>query len=153
MTFTKRFNKFLKSEQCKMIGCIFLVLLASIMIKLSMPSTFEHLSYTFKLKFKPDTPSTDPLITAFDFKIGGTPGVITNTGDSPEISFDSMDEPTGAIDLVVSGNTDAARTLMQNLKIADVSGSRGTGSDLNKYTFIIPKIKYQNSTPIRMTTE
>ena len=153
MTFTKRFNKFLKSEQCKMIGCIFLVLLASIMIKLSMPSTFEHLNYTFKLKFKAYTPPSDPPITEFDFEIDGTTGVITNTGDTPEISFANMTEPTGNINLIVSGNTPRATALMQNLKIADVSGTPGTDPDQNKYTFIIPKIKYQNSTPITMTTE
>ena len=150
MTFTKRFNKFLKSEQCKMIGCIFLVLLASIMIKLSMPRTFEHLNYTFKLKFKTDTPSTDPPITEFDFEIDGTKGVIKTTGDTPEISFANMTEPTADINLIVSGNTPRATALMQNLKIA---GQTGTDPDQNKYTFIIPKIKYQNSTPIIMTTE
>ena len=69
MTFTKRFNKFIKSEQFKMIGCIFLVLLASIMIKLSMPDTFEHLNpIQFVLKFK-ETELSDFKITDFDFKI------------------------------------------------------------------------------------
>ena len=69
MIFTKRFNKFIKSEQFKMIGCIFLVLLASIMIKLSMPDTFEHLNpIQFVLKFK-EAELSDFKITDFDFKI------------------------------------------------------------------------------------
>ena len=69
MISVKRFNKFLKSEQCKMIGCIFLVLLASIMIKLSMPDTFEYLNpIKFVLKFKETVPS-DFKINDFDFKI------------------------------------------------------------------------------------
>ena len=72
MTFAKDFKKFLKSQQCKMIGCIFLVLLVSIMIKLSMPDTFEHLDYSFKLKFAPDDPSTrlNLKLSSFIFKIG-----------------------------------------------------------------------------------
>jgi hypothetical protein len=153
MTFSKRFNKFLKSEQCKMIGCIFLVLLASIMIKLSMPSTFEHLNYTFKLKFKADTPPSDPPITEFDFEIDGTKGVITTTGDTPEISFANMTEPTNDIKLIVSGNTERATASMQKLTIAGKSGTPGAGSDQNKYTYNIPKSAYTDGKPITMTTD
>ena len=83
-----------------MIGCIFLVLLASIMIKLSMPSTFEHLNYTFKLKFKADTPPTDPPITEFNFEINNQSGKVTD-GNPAEISFANMIEPTNDIKLIV----------------------------------------------------
>jgi hypothetical protein len=103
MTFTKRFNKFLKSEQCKMIGCIFLVLLASIMIKLSMPSTFEHLNpIRFVLKFK-ETPEAEFTINDFRFKINDNDGSIIQSGgttsqddqDIQQVSFD-INVPTTA---------------------------------------------------------
>ena len=153
MAFSKRFNKFLKSEQFKMICCIFLVLLASIMIKLSMPSTFEHLNYSFKLKFKKTPgPSTDPKITEFDFEINNKTGEVRD-GNPAEISFSDMPEPSGNINLIVSGNTEKAKDLMQNLKIADVSGTPGTESDQDKYTFNISEEKYKNDQEITMTTE
>lgn len=107
MTFTKRFNKFLKSEQCKMIGCIFLVLLASIMIKLSMPSTFEHLDSNIKfiLKFREVEPSSFK-ISDFNFKISldgtDTPAdsVVDKSPDTSEVSF-TIEKPSKDFNLEI----------------------------------------------------
>ena len=149
MIFSKRFNKFLKSEQFKMICCIFLVLLASIMIKLSMPSTFEHLNYKFTLKFKKTPgPSPEPNITDFNFEIDNKTGEVTD-GDPAEISFSDMPEPSGDINLIVSGKTKDAKESMQKLKIAGVSGE----PDQDKYTFNISEDNYKDETPITMTTD
>ena len=108
MTFSKKFNKFLKSEQCKMIGCIFLVLLASITIKLSMPSTFEHLNpIRFVLKFK-EAPDAEFTINDFTFKINDNDGTIIQSEESTsqeeqetqQVSFD-IEVPTTAFTLQI----------------------------------------------------
>ena len=148
MTFAKDFKKFLKSQQCKMIGCIFLVLLISIMIKLSMPDTFEHLNYTFKLKFsgKPK-PSNVPL-SEFIFKIGTDIGTPVK-GDESTIEFTNISQPISDITLSISGKTEEAKALLPNLKIAGKSGTQNE----DNYNFTLQKTQYTNPDGIIMTDE
>lgn len=151
MTFIKDFTKFMNSKQCKMIGCIFLVLLISILIKLSMPDTFEHLNYSFKLKFsKQPIPPVDIKITDFNFKIDDKEGTINESDASTEIEFIDMTEPTGKINLVISGKTDSAKGVMDKLKIAGNASNSSIGDD---YTFILDESDYKSGKEIEMTDQ
>ena len=128
MTFTKDLDKFLKSKQCKMIGCIFLVLLVSIMIKLSMPDIFEHLdkSLSFKLKFTPSDPVSDMKLSDFTF----------NLNDSQE-SGNANDEENLVTftDVKVSGLGDNIKLNIESTKYKDIKlegdGVSGDGIPFN----------------------
>ena len=119
MTFAKDFKKFLKSQQCKMIGCIFLVLLVSIMIKLSMPDTFEYFDYSFKLKFTPDDPSKDKFkISQFTFSVNGEVGDLDDK--TSEITF-KMAKPSN-IKLSITPE-DAIKSQIKSITIKGVTSS------------------------------
>jgi hypothetical protein len=151
MTFIKDLTKFVNSKQCKMIGCIFLVLLISILIKLSMPDTFEHLNYSFKLKFSKQPPTPDDIkITDFNFKIDDKEGTINEGDSSTEIEFSDMTEPTGQINLVISGKTDSAKGVVDKLKIAGNTSNSSNGDD---YTFILDESDYKSGKEIEMTDQ
>ena len=153
MKFVKDLTKFMNSKQCKMIGCIFLVLLVSILIKLSMPDTFEHLNYTFKLKFsKEPDPSGDKIkISDFKFSIEGKSSEpITEQKPITEIEFKNMDPPSGDINLVISGKTREAKEVMDNLKIAQKPGENVNGTD---YIFILTHDEYKSELGITMTDQ
>jgi hypothetical protein len=150
MTFVKDLTKFMNSKQCKMIGCIFLVLLVSILIKLSMPDTFEHLDYTFKLKFSKVPSPDEPKITDFDFSIDGKSSEpITEKNPITEIEFD-IEQPSGDIDLVISGNTATAKAVMDKLKIAGKESTSNNGTD---YTFSLNNDEYTSGDGISMTDQ
>ena len=144
-----RFAKnFLKSQQCKMIGCIFLVLLGSIMIKLSMPDTFEHLDYTFKLKFSGTPDPSDVPLSEFIFKIGTDTGTPVK-GDESTIEFTKTSLPTTNIVLSISGNTPAATDLLPKLKIANNLGTKNG----DNYNFTLEKTQYTDPLGITMTDQ
>jgi len=145
-----RFAKnFLKSQQCKMIGCIFLVLLGSIMIKLSMPDTFEHLDYTFKLKFSGTPDPSDVPLSEFIFKIGTDTGTPVK-GDESTIEFTKTSLPTTNIVLSISG-TPAVKDLLPKLKIANKLGTKNEDGD--NYNFTLEKTQYTDPVGITMTDQ
>ena len=151
MKFVKDLTKFMNSKQCKMIGCIFLVLLISILIKLSMPDTFEYLNYSFKLKFsKQPPPIVDVKISDFNFKIDDKEGTINESDSSTEIEFSDMIEPSGQINLVISGKTQAAKAVMNNLKIAGKTSNSSSGEN---YTFVLDESDYKDEKEIPMTDQ
>lgn len=86
----KKFRKFLKSPQFKMICSIFLVLLFSIILKMLMPQSLEHLdnpTIQFKLKFR-TSDDTEIDFSKIIFSIDGETGKINDTANGKEIGFD-----------------------------------------------------------------
>jgi len=86
----KNFSKFLKSSQFKMICSIFLVLLFSIILKMLMPQSLEHLdnpTIQFKLKFR-TSDDTEIDFSKIFFSINDTNGIINDTENAKEIGFD-----------------------------------------------------------------
>lgn len=86
----KKFRKFLKSPQFKMICSIFLVLLFSIILKMLMPQSLEHLdnpTIQFKLKFR-TSDDTEIDFSKIIFSIDDKNGTINDTANGKEIGFD-----------------------------------------------------------------
>jgi hypothetical protein len=150
MKLVKELTRFIKCKQCKMIGCIFLVLLVSILIKLSMPDTFEHLNYSFKLKFDKDPLPSGPKITDFDFSINGKQSEPVGPDEPSIIEFKDLEQPTTDIELSISGITDLAKLVMTKLKIA---GQTSSSNSEGIYKFTLKNSQYTSDTPIVMTDE
>ncbi len=83
-----RFEKFLKSEQFKMICSILLILFLSLLIKMTMPDSFEHLQQeiVFKLKFK-EAPAE---LSNFNFRVKTSSGDKEGTIESTVVNFSDV---------------------------------------------------------------
>tara|TARA_B110001454_G_C12691507_1_gene422518 strand:- start:667 stop:1017 length:351 start_codon:yes stop_codon:yes gene_type:complete len=116
-----------------------------------MPDTFEHLDYTFKLKFSKVPLPHEPKITEFNFSIDDKSSEpITETDPITEIEFKDIEQPSGNINLVISGNTDVAKAVMDKLKIAGKEFTSKNGTD---YTFILNNAEYTSGAGISMTDQ
>ena len=134
MKLVKELTKFVKCKQCKMIGCIFLVLLISILIKLSMPDTFEHLKshqdITFKLQFSKADP--DPDLSNFKFSVQNiNKDTIDGVIQGAEVDFNelSVSDLPDEIELKIT-SLNYNITSLKGAGIAPKAGSQDT--------FIIP---------------
>jgi hypothetical protein len=138
MKLVKELTKFVKCKQCKMIGCIFLVLLVSILIKLSMPDTFEHLKsnqdITFKLQFAIAEPDAD--LNNFKFSVKNKTGdmIVGVIKGDEEVDFSnlSVSDLPDIIELKITSTT------------YDIISLSGTG--------ITPKVGSQDTFTIPVTT-
>lgn len=83
-----RFEKFLKSEQFKMICSILLILFLSLLIKMTMPDSFEHLQQeiVFTLKFK-EAPAE---LSNFNFSVKTSSGDKEGTIESTVVNFSDV---------------------------------------------------------------
>lgn len=87
----KRFKNFLKSKEFNIICSIFIILSISVIVKLSLQNSFEHMNNNLVFKLRFDTTDPDLNLDDFTFKCKNKDGdFIDGNKEGNFISFSSI---------------------------------------------------------------